>query len=604
MKPREIPVLERQFMNRKMMVAGLIALALGLGAFTIGRAQRSSGADVLGADAFTAFEYPRNSADVSVQVVPVDGQSFKQAWRVTGLKPLEQPYLAQLSASSKTVIAKGDIMLVQFWAHAVGGAARTEFVFEQNGEPWDKSVGFELRLEPEWTFYSVPFKASQDFAVGGAGARFRLGYAGQTFEVGGFALKNFQKSRAIKDLPFNGFDYAGREPDAAWRTAANARIDQLRKADLRVKVVDQNGDPVPNAQVRVAMARHAFGFGSAVDAKMFLGESADSRTYRETILGRFNRVVLENDLKWPVWECCRRKEALEALKTLRKNGLQVRGHNLLWPCREDYCLPEDLSKMLKENDVAGARARIDRHFQDILKATRGRLVDWDVINEPSVNKRLAKVLGEDEMAAWFKRAHQLDPAARLFVNDYGNLGECCGYEIEFKRIVKRLLELGAPVDGLGLQAHFGYTVTPPDELFKRLTDLAQFGLPLEITELDINTANEAMQADYLRDFMTLAFSHPAVSGILMWGFWEGQHWLPDAALWRKDWSLKPNGKAWTDLVNKTWWTDVTGQADSSGGYETRGFLGKYTLSASLGSRKASARVSLVKSGGEFILKLP
>ncbi len=592
-------------MNSKgIVVAGLLAFTLGLGAFTIGRAQLEGGDDVLGADAFTAFEYPQDSKEVSVQVVGVNAQPFKRAWRVTGLRPLEQPYFAQLSASSKTVISKGDIMLVQFWAHAVGGAAKTEFVLEQNGEPWDKSVGFELRLEPDWIFYSVPFHAAQDFAVGGAGARFRLGYVGQTFEVGGFVLKNFQKSRTVKDLPFKGFDYAGREPNAAWRTAANARIEQLRKADLRVKVVDKNGQPVPNAQVHVAMTRHAFAFGSAVDAKMFLGESADSRAYRKTIFEHFNRVVLENDLKWPVWECCRRKEALDALKILRANKIDVRGHNLLWPCREDYCLPDDLSKMLENGDAAGARARIDQHLQDILSATRGQLVDWDVINEPSVNKRLAKVLGEDEMAAWFKRVHELDPAARLFVNDYGNLGECCGYETEFKRIIKRLLELHAPVGGLGLQAHFGYSMTPPEELFSRLTDLAQFGLPLEITEMDINTANEDLQADYLRDFMTLAFSHPSVSGILMWGFWEGQHWLPDAALWRKDWSLKPNGKAWTDLVNKTWWTDVTGQTDSSGGYETRGFLGKYTLSANLGSRKASARISLVKSGGEFILKLP
>jgi endo-1,4-beta-xylanase len=299
-------------MNTKGIVwVGLVAFALGLGAFTTGRAQLEGGADVLGADAFAAFEYPQNSKDVSVQVVRVQGQSFDRAWRATGLRPLEQPYFAQLSATTETAITKGDAMLVQFWARAVGGAARTEFVLEQNGDPWDKSVSFELHLKPQWTLYSVPFHAAQDFAVGGAGARFRLGYAGQTFELGGFVLKNFQKSRAVKDLPFAGFDYAGREENAAWRAAANARIERLRKADLRVRVVDASGKPVPNAKVRVSMTRHAFAFGSAVDAKMFLGDSTDSRTYRKTVLERFNRVVLENDLKWPVWECCRRKEALE-----------------------------------------------------------------------------------------------------------------------------------------------------------------------------------------------------------------------------------------------------------------------------------------------------
>lgn len=590
-------------MNPKGIVwSGLIALASVLGA--LGIAQPDGGLDVLGADAFAAFEYPRNSSDVSVQIVRVQGQSFDRAWRATGLRPLEQPYFAQLGASNGTVIARGDAMLVQFWARAVGGAARTEFVFEQNRDPWDKSVSFELRLRPDWTFYSVPFHAAQDFAVGGAWARFRLGYAGQTFELGGFALKNFSKARALKDLPFAGFDYAGREPSAAWRAAAKARIEQLRKADLRVRVVDKNGEPVPDASVRVSMKRHAFAFGSAVDAKMFLGDSPDGRTYRKTVLERFNRVVLENDLKWPVWECCRRNEAITALKVLRENGIEVRGHNLIWPCQDSYCLPEDLARMLEKGDAAGVRARIDAHLQDILAATRGQLVDWDVVNEPSANKRLAKLLGEDEIAAWFRRVHQLDPNARLFVNDYGNLGECCGYETELKRITRRLLELGAPIGGLGLQAHFGYSLTPPDELFSRLTDLAQFGLPLEITEFDIDTTNERLQADYLRDFMTLAFSHPAVTGILMWGFWEGQHWRPDAALWRKDWSLKPNGRAWLDLVFKTWWTDAAGHSDASGRYATRAFLGEYSLSASVGARTIEARVSLEKSGGEFTLKLP
>lgn len=60
--------------------------------------------------------------------------------------------------------------------------------------------------------------------------------------------------------------------------------------------------------------------------------------------------------------------------------------------------------------------------------------------------------------------------------------------------------------------------------------------------------DERLQADYLRDVMTMAFSHPAMQAIVMWGFWEGRHWKPDAALYRKDWSTKPAGKVWEELV--------------------------------------------------------
>lgn len=92
------------------------------------------------------------------------------------------------------------------------------------------------------------------------------------------------------------------------------------------------------------------------------------------------------------------------------------------------------------NDPAKLRSRIDAHFKDILGATQGQLVEWDVVNEPSANKRLATVLGEDEMALWYKRVKQLEPSLTLFMNDYSNLGEG-NLDVEFKRIITRILEL-------------------------------------------------------------------------------------------------------------------------------------------------------------------
>ncbi len=585
--------------------AALLAVGVSLTLLprAIGQAQTSApggGMDVLGADTFKAFNYP-SSNTLKLEVVPVSGQRFDRAWRVTGIGPFEAPWSAQLSASNQTTIRKGDVLLVQFWARAVGGGAQTEFVFEMSREPWEKSISVDLRLKEQWVLYSVPFRAGRDFSPGEASAKFRLGYPNQTFELGGVVLKNYARSRDIKDLPHTGFDYAGRNLNAKWRSEANARIDRIRKADIRVRVLDALGQPVSSASVRIGMKRHAFGFGTAVDAERLLGDSEDSRRYKQLILELFNRVVLENDLKWPMWECCSRNKALEALKFFASQGIAVRGHTLIWPCDEPYCLPEDVPPMF--SDVPRLRARIDQHLQDILGATRGQIVEWDVVNEPSANKRLAKVLGEDEMATWFKRAKALDPTAKLFLNDYDNLGEGT-LDVEFKRIIKRMLELGAPLEGIGLQAHFGWQVTPPEELFQRLNGFASFGLPLVITEFDVNTTDERLQADYLRDFLTVAFSHPAVSSFLMWGFWAGQHWLPDAALYNKDWSVKPNGRVWRDLVLETWWTDAAGQTSRDGVFQTRGFLGEYEISATANGKTVTQRVKLEKPGAEYTLRLP
>jgi hypothetical protein len=63
----------------------------------------------------------------------------------------------------------------------------------------------------------------------------------------------------------------------------------------------------------------------------------------------------------------------------------------------------------------------------------------------------------------------------------------------------------------------------------------------------------------------------------MWGFWEGDHWIPSSAMIRKDWTLRPAAKVWTELVTKTWWTDVRVIADNKGIASVRGFQGDYEI---------------------------
>ena len=57
------------------------------------------------------------------------------------------------------------------------------------------------------------------------------------------------------------------------------------------------------------------------------------------------------------------------------------------------------------------------------------------------------------------------------------------------------------------------------------------------------------------------------------GVWEGDHWKPQAALWRKDWSIKPGGQAYFDLVFRDWWTKAQGKSSAAGDCTLRGFYG-------------------------------
>jgi hypothetical protein len=85
---------------------------------------------------------------------------------------------------------------------------------------------------------------------------------------------------------------------------------------------------------------------------------------------------------------------------------------------------------------------------------------------------------------------------------------------------------------------------------------------------------------------------------MMWGFWEGAHWRPRAALWNRDWSLRPHGQVWVDLVTKEWWTNTGGRTDARGGFATRGFCGDYEVTVEFEGKTASRRLTLTNQGAE------
>jgi GH35 family endo-1,4-beta-xylanase len=211
------------------------------------------------------------------------------------------------------------------------------------------------------------------------------------------------------------------------------------------------------------------------------------------------------------------------------------------------------------------------------------------------------------MVDWFRLAHQTDEDVRLFINDYAILaagGRDTAHQDHYEQTIRYLLEQKAPLGGIGLQSHFGSDLTPPARLFQILDRFSQFGLPLEVTEHDINVADEQLQADYTRDFLTAVFSRPSVNGILTWGFWEGRHWRPGAAYFRRDWTPTPAGQVWIDLVHTQWWTRESGATDAAGCFTMRGFLGKYDVKASQGDRSANAKCTLSADESRVTLRLP
>jgi len=129
------------------------------------------------------------------------------------------------------------------------------------------------------------------------------------------------------------------------------------------------------------------------------------------------------------------------------------------------------------------------------------------------------------------------------------------------------------------------------------------GLPVQITEFDVNTPDQELQADYTRDFLIACYSHPCVTGFTMWGFWQKAHWKPDAAMYNADWTPKPNAAVWTDLVTKQWRTNITELSNGKGTITSRGHMGAYEITVTKGKKQVKSTYQLSKTSTPAIIKL-
>lgn len=573
-----IPPMNLHIQLRQMLIRCLVVALSGFP--LMGHASAQDPRSLLNGDPLALFRMSGAPSD-HLQVVNAEGPTFAQALRArTPANPQTNPWDIRIWTlpvpNAMAAVEAGETGLVEFYARAVETTrdqAYGRFVIERAGSPFNKAVNWAFAVGKEWKRIQIPFTMDATYAAGAYNAHIWLTTEPQVIEIGALSIRVFGKGLPYAQLPMAAWpDYEGHAADAPWRAAAAQRIEELRKGNLRIQVRNDQGRALAGIPVRVRMQRHAFPFGTAVVGNALLNNA----TYQRVFLDNFNSAVPENDLKWMGWRDYR-ATALAMLDWMAARNLrEVRGHNVIWPGWS--FLPAELRQL--ETNPAALRSAVNQHIDDVVSGTRGKLYEWDVINEPVHVRDLQKILGDDEILAWMHRARQNDPDAKLYLNDYDILthaGLNFGTQDQYFALLQHVIASNAPLDGIGMQGHFGENVTPPETVLRILDRFGSLGRAIKITEFDVDTADEALQADYLRDFLTATFSHPAVEGFLMWGFWEARHWRPQAAMFRRDWSPKPSAEVWRKLIYEHWWTNADGFTDSNGEFVVRGFLGDYQV---------------------------
>jgi endo-1,4-beta-xylanase len=291
-------------------------------------------------------------------------------------------------------------------------------------------------------------------------------------------------------------------------------------------------DSDPGVPLRVLAERRGIRIGAAVNE----GPLQDDPLYREILSREFNIVTCENAMKFGSLRPACDRFAFENADTIvafaRQYAMAVRGHTLLWHQMIPGWLTEGRFSFDDGIDV------LRGHIETVTRRYRGQVTAWDVVNEAidenggGRDSLFSRAFGPDYVTMAFHWAHEGDPDAKLFYNDFSAEGLNRKSNAVYT-LMKDLLSQGVPVHGVGLQMHV-HVWDPPKsrdvaDNIRRLNDL---GLEVHVTEMDVQIkepiTEEALQAQarVYRDILDVCLAAANCKALLTWGVTDRYSWVP------------------------------------------------------------------------------
>lgn len=309
-----------------------------------------------------------------------------------------------------------------------------------------------------------------------------------------------------------------------------------------------------------------FYIGTAINAAQITGRDTASV---ELIKAQFNAIVAENCMKSASVQPQEGKFnftlADQFVAFGEANGMFITGHTLIWHSQiPAWFFTDSLGSDVGPEVLKG---RMKKHIYTVVGRYKGRVKGWDVVNEAILddgswrNSKFYRILGKDFIKLAFKFAHEADPDAELYYNDYSmaNAGKREGV----MAMVRALQDAGIRIDGIGMQTHIGLDYPDIPEFEKSLEAFASLGLKVMISEMDLtvlpspqgNTGADVSQSNAYResinpyksglpdaveqkfndrylDFFRLFLKHKdQISRVTWWG-------VTDAHSWRNNWPVR------------------------------------------------------------------
>ncbi|WP_173162774.1 endo-1,4-beta-xylanase [Phytohabitans suffuscus] len=287
--------------------------------------------------------------------------------------------------------------------------------------------------------------------------------------------------------------------------------------------------------LRELAKRTGMRIGTAVD----MNALANDATYAERVAAEFNSVTAENVMKWSELEPTRGQlnfgPADRLVAFAKANGQSVRGHTLLWHSQ----LPAWLTNGVASGDIDSAELRrlLKQHVFTVAGHFRGKIYQWDVANEViDDNGQLRDTiwlqkLGPGYIADVFRWAHQADPKAKLYINDY-NVEGLNAKADAYYALVRQLKADRVPIHGFGMQGHLGVQFGFDGRALANVQRFEALGLETSFTEVDVRMLMPAdnpklhAQANGYGILLRACLLAKRCTSFTVWGFTDKYSWVP------------------------------------------------------------------------------
>ncbi|CAN1141517.1 Endo-1,4-beta-xylanase 5 [Linum perenne] len=369
-----------------------------------------------------------------------------------------------------------------------------------------------------------------------------------------------------------------------WSSHQHQTIEQTRKGKVRIKVVDKQGNPLPNATVSIQQNSRSFPFGCAIN-KNILSNAAYQNWFTSR---RFSVTTFENEMKWYSIEPSRGhldySVADSLMQFAKQHKVAVRGHNVLWD--DPIMQPYWLNSLPPRQFGSAVRSRIN----SVMSRYKGQVIAWDVLNENLHFSLIENKLGKYASALVYNLAYKVDGGLTpLFLNEYSTIEEKRDKVATPARYLQKLREIRKFSNnykinfGIGLEGHFNANPNIP-YMRSSLDILATANLPIWLTEVDVEASPH--QASSLEQVLREGHAHPMVQGIVVWGAWSPKGCYK-MCLTDNNFKNLPTGYV-VDKLLREW-----GKTDENGYLETSLYHGDYNVLVTVGNSSVANKRLLV-----------